>query len=491
VGWEVAEDEAFRRIVARGRYDAGPERDFTVKVEATGLRPGVQYWYRFRSGPEVSPVGRTRTLPAGAVDKAVLAFVCCQHYECGRFNVHRAVAELEELDAVVCLGDYIYEDAALASAYVRRAALTLKRVAEPACETRTLSDYRRRHALYKTDPDLQAAHARAPWICVWDDHETADDCWRGGAKKQASGAAGWSAREAAALRAYYEWMPIREPAAGQAETAINRSFDFGDLFSLIMLESRLMARGRQLDYESLARDGEPDIAALRAKLMDPARQMLGARQEAWLAATLDRSVATGRAWQVVGSQVVMGQVLAPDLRQKLGPLLTDVLVAALPGEKREEAARLVRLTADRLPYNTDAWDGYPAARERVYDAFRRSGARPIVVSGDSHAFWINELNDASSRRVGVELGVSSVTSPGAGDVMPMVDFNGLFEEANPDVRFCHHSARGYVKLTLTRDGMLGELIAVSSVGSRTFDLRTLRKARVRRTPAGMGELEVA
>ena len=495
VEWALAEDAGMRRIVARGVAEASPARDFTVKIDIDRrLRPDTAYWYRFRCGQESSPVGRTRTLPQGNTDEVALAVISCSCFEHGLFNVYAAVAGLERLDAVVHLGDYIYENSQAHSAPRYQAwAERMGRQTRPAGNLITLGDYRTRHALYKTDPDLQAAHARAPWICVWDDHESANDCWVGGAENHHPAADGrWSDRKAAAVRAYYEWMPIREPKPGRAFEAINRSFQFGDLASLIMVESRLIARAHQISYQADAPmrpgpDGaeRPDMAELQARLDDPARQMLGARQEAWLTGELEASVAAGRIWQVLGSQVVMGQVIAPDVKAILGPILSDALISVLPPDHRGSAVSMEDIFAYRMPYNLDAWDGYPAARERVYRALKASGSRPIVVSGDSHAFWANELYDASGEHVAVEIGGTSITSPGICDIVPLLPVNQLIQQANPGtVRFTDHAAKGFILLTLRRDEAVAELMAVSTIESKPFEVTTLKRYRTTPFPDG-------
>jgi alkaline phosphatase D len=495
VRWSVAEDQNFRRIVARGVARAAAVSDFTVKVDVDrGLSPDRPYWYRFDCGGERSRVGMTRTLPKGPADKVVLAVVSCSRFERGLFNAYDAIARLERVDAVVHLGDYIYEECQSRCGGIRQAwAARMGRLVQPEGNLITLADYRTRHRQYKTDPDLQAAHARAPWICAWDDHESANDSWVGGAENHHPKTDGpWSERKVAAMRAYYEWMPIREPLPGKPFEAINRSFQFGDLATLIMMESRLTARAHQISYETDAPrargpDGavRPDMAVLRARLNDPSRQMLGARQEAWLAEEMTASVAAGRTWQVLGSQVVMGEVMAPDARQVLGPALCGAILAALPERQRERARALADIFTTRTPYNLDAWDGYPAARERVYAAMRTVGARPIVVSGDSHAFWANELHDAEQRHVGVEIGGTSVTSSGVCDVVPLLPVNRLIEEANPGrVKFTDHGAKGFILLTLTRQEALAELMAVSTIESKPYDLTCLK--RYRTTPRAEG-----
>jgi alkaline phosphatase D len=487
VHWSLAEDPEFRRVRARGVFDTGAERDFTVKVDVGGLEPGRTYWYRFRLGREISPTGQARTLPDGPTHDVVLVALCCAHFQCGLFNAYDAVAREARVDAVIHLGDYIYEDGENGSAHCKQIGEELGRYMRPANELLTLADYRTRHALYKTDPDLQAAHARAAWICQWDDHETANDCWKDGAEKHNPKTEGsWGARKAAAIKAYYEWMPIREPTPGRPMEAINRAFQFGDLASLIMLETRLVARVHQLSYETDLKfhpgpDGRevPDFADFRRRLNDPSRQVLGAPQEAWLADQLSDSVGAGRTWQVLGSGVVMAPVIAPDVKGILGPALSELVLAALPAEQKERASKMADLFAYGTPYDLDSWDGYPAARERLYDALRTSGARPIVLSGDSHAFWANTLSDQAGRRIGVEFGATSITSPGISDIVPALPVDRMIEAANPGVLFNDQGAKGYVRLTLTHEAALGELVAVSTIRARPYDVRVLKRYRVR------------
>lgn len=487
VRWIVAEDPELLRIVARGVHDTGPERDFTVKVDVAGLEPGRTYFYRFQFGREASATGRARTLPEGPTADVVLVALCCAHYQCGKFNVYEAVSKLPRVDAVIHLGDYIYEDAEDGSAYAKRIGDSLGRYMRPANELLTLDDYRARHALYKTDEDLQAAHACAAWICQWDDHESANDCWQGGAERHDPKTEGpWALRKAAALKAYYEWMPIREPRPGKSMEAAYRTFRFGDLASLMIMETRLVARAHQLYYERdltfhPGPDGKPrpDLASFMARLNDPGRQVLGAPQEAWLEDQLKTSVAAAEPWQVLGSGVVMGRITAPDVERKLGPDLSALVLDVIPAEQRDRAERLANLFSYGIPYDLDDWDGYPAARERLYGLCRGAGSMPIVLSGDSHAFWANELADAERRPVGVEFGATSVTSPGICDVLPLVPVDRFIQDANNDVRFCDNGAKGFVRLTLTHDHALGELMAVSNIRAKPYDLRVLKAYRVK------------
>ncbi len=495
VRWEVATDPDFKTLVAQGRTLTDAGRDWTVKIDATGLKPGTDYHYRFRVLKAGKPVGEgitgaTRTLPQSGVKDVVLAVTSCSLYPNGYFNAYDAIAKLPRVDAVLHLGDYIYEYGGGPKDYGMSSPVAAQRQPDPPHEIVSLSDYRRRHALYKTDPMLQAAHARAPWIVVWDDHETANDSWVGGAENHDpdKGEGDWAARKAAALKAYYEWMPIREPSSGTLPEAAWRRFQFGDVATLLMVETRLTARTEQLTYERdlpKTADGKPDIAAFVAKWKDPSRRMMGEGQEQWLAREVDASVKAGTAWQVLGNQVVMARVAPPNLKATMGDEKFDAMLAALPEYARGRVAGGVAMSAFDIPSNLDAWDGYPVDRQRVYDIFKASQATPIVLAGDSHMFWANELwDDAGSTRVAAEFGATSVTSPGYGDIMPGAPIGEAFVQRNKEVKYAHPSAKGFVLLTLEKGKATGELIAVSTILSTDYTTSVLKTFVV--TPADGG-----
>ena len=492
---EVARDADFADIVAR-RTDlrARAERDFTVKhdLDGQGLEPGTAYFYRFVAAGMVSPVGRVRTLPVGATPDVVMAVVSCQLYPGGLFNAYDAIAGLERLDAVVHLGDYIYEYGAEADDYGMASGRRLGRTPEPPHEIVSLADYRTRHAQYKTDPDLQAAHARAAFICVWDDHEVANDTWRAGAQNHQPATEGdFAVRKAAALRAYYEWMPIREPKAGAMKQAINRAFDFGDLATLAMVETRLTARAEQLSYAdmTLTPQGAPDIAAFEARRHDPSRDLLGDDQRRWLTDTLARSRAAGRPWQVLGNQVVTARVKGPQIDQLMPPEQVAGLLDGLPADIRPQVEASIELFKLGLPFNLDSWDGYPIARERLYAAFQAAGVEPIVLAGDSHAFWVNELHDDAGRRAAVEFGTSSISSPSPADAIGGLPLGLALMAANPqEVKFCDQSSKGFVLLTLERNQATAELRAVSTIMAKPYEARTVKRYRIARTATGLGAL---
>ncbi|WP_312160670.1 alkaline phosphatase D family protein [Phenylobacterium sp.] len=466
-----------------GRGVTGPGRDWTVKVDAAGLDAGRAYSFEFTANGVTSPVGRTATLPAGPTQDAVLAVASCSLYPNGYFNAYGAIAQLPRVDAVLHLGDYIYEYGG-PDTYGMNSAVAGERPHDPNHEIVSLDDYRRRHAQYKSDPQLQAAHARAPWIVVWDDHETANDSFMSGAQNHQPDTEGdWNERKARAIKAYYEWMPIREPANGGA--AINRAFQFGDLLSLFMLETRLTARDQQLSYDRdlPAPGGEAELAAFRTKLNDPSRKMMGAEQEAWLAAGLKDSVQAGRVWQVLGNEVVMARLPIPSLKAQLGEARLAEVMASEGEASRKRLVRMEQLAQLGLPYGLDMWDGYPADRERVYDAIKAAGAHAIVLAGDSHAFWANELYDDAGDRVAAEFGTTGITSPGANDSIKGFSVGELFA-ANKEVVFSDQAAKGFVLLTLTRQEARAELMTVSTIVSKTFETKVLKTFKV--TPEARG-----
>lgn len=474
VEWHVAE-LAGGAAVESGRIDARAARDFTIKPEPTRLKPGREYRYWFEAAGIRSPEGRFRTLPEGAVAELSLAIVSCQLYGGGLFNAYDAIAKLERLDAIVHLGDYIYEYGA--EGYGAEIAAKLGRQVEPAHEIVTLADYRTRHALYKRDPDLQAAHARAAMIAVWDDHETTNDSFREGAQNHQPETEGdWAKRKAAAMQAYFEWMPIRDPAPGRPWEAINRTFHFGDLATLAMVETRLLARSQQAEFKGQT----PDPAAFApvfAERNRPDRELLGENQRAWLEGELAASVKAGRPWQILGNQVVMARVPGPDLEKLLSPEQRAGL-SSLPAATAARVSAAQASYRAGLPFNLDSWDGYPAARERLYDSFRRAGARPLVLSGDSHAFWANALADQQGRPIGVEFGTSSITSPSIGDSLPALPLGPLLEKAGEEVQFCDQRAKGFILLSLTPDRATADYRAVSTILAKPYAVSSLARFAV-------------
>jgi phosphodiesterase/alkaline phosphatase D-like protein len=484
VSWSVARDPAFKTVVKRGVFATGPERDYTVKVDVTGLEPGQVYYYWFRAGRNVSPGGATRTLPAGGVAEFRMAVVSCSNLPFGYFNVYREIATRNDVHAVVHMGDYLYEYGA--SGYGGAIGKELGRNHEPTHEIVTLQDYRTRHAQYKSDPDLQAAHAIAPWFCTWDDHESTNNSYRTGAENHQPETEGdWTTRKAHAVQAYLEWMPVRDPEPGKAREAIWRKFDIGTLATLFLLESRLVGRDVDLTFDEIWRAAPEDwtaaAAALKAKVDDPRRTMLGAEQEAWLAAGLKESVASGRKWQVLGNQVTMAKVKAPDYEKGLAPEQYEKISA---GSKRFWSSAKYG-----FEWNLDAWGGFPAARERLYAAAKSAEARLVTLTGDTHTAWANELHDKDGFRLGVEFGCTSVTSNGAGDSMPFPEINWLMSEANDDVVYYNAFDKGFTVVTLKPDQVEADFIKVSTVRSKDYFASTDARFIARPDVVGVGNLQ--
>lgn len=491
VDWSVWRDGDAAASVASGTVEAGPDRDFTVKVPVSGLQPGVEYRYAFTAGETRSPHGRVRTLPEGPTPDVVLVVASCQLYPGGLFNAWDAVSRLERVDAIIHLGDYIYEYGAGSDDYGMASGTPLGRRPEPAHEIVSLADYRTRHAQYKSDPDLQAAHARAPFICVWDDHEVTNDAWTRGAENHTTASEGdYATRKAAALKAYFEWMPIREPAGGLTPEAIYRSFEFGDLASLLMVETRLLARGEQLRYltDMPVVDGRPDVEAFQAKRNDPTRDLLGDAQRDWIQSTLQASRASGKPWQVIGNQVVMARVQGPDISTMASSTQIAGLLATLPAAVRTQVQQSIELFKLGVPFNLDSWDGYPAGRERLYAAFAEAGVQPIVLAGDSHAFWVDDLRDVAGTRRGVEFGTSAISSPSPGDAVPRIPLGAALMQANDEVVFCDQTAKGYVLLTLTPDQARAELRTVSTLFAKPYEAGVLKTFSVAREANGLGPI---
>ena len=340
---------------------------------------------------------------------------------------------------------------------------------DPRHEIVSLDDYRRRHAQVKADPDMQAAHARAAFICVWDDHEVANDSWIGGAENhQPENEGDWTARKAAAMQAYFEWMPIRDPAKGHTREAIFRSFEFGDLASLAMLETRLIARTKQVEYEGEPGDAEA-YAALLNEIRREDRELLGKDQLAWLQGVLSASVTSGKPWQLIGNQVVMAPVKGPDLERAMGPTGYQTFLGKLPPQWSKPVADAQVAYRAGVPFNLDGWDGYPAARRRLYETFRKSGSTPLVLAGDSHAGWANNLRDDSGRLVALENGCTAISSPSYGSLLP--GFGRFIEQANEHVAYCNQDAKGYTLMTLKPDQARTDFVTVDTIFERRADAR--------------------
>lgn len=485
--WETAADPNFTDMRGKGEAEARAAGDWTVKVVLRDLEPGASYYYRFRIGDVHSPTGRTKTLPAGAVERARFAVISCSNFPFGYFNVYDHISRQRDVDAVIHLGDYIYEYGV--DGYGGETGERLGRPHDPPHELLTLDDYRRRHAQYKSDPSLQAAHAAHPFIAVWDDHETSNNSWKGGAENHDPLTEGdWNVRRRAALQAYYEWMPVREPAPDLPREALFRAYSFGDLLTVTAIETRLMARSKQFEYQDVVptlKTPEDVEKFLTETLWDPSREMLGAEQLKFIGETLRKSVASGQPWRLLANQVTMANVIAPDLN----PHVTEDDIAAL--EKEWPPARaFVKSSALGLPSNFDAWDGYPAARERFYNLVKEAGAEGlIVVTGDTHTWWANDLYARDGAHMGVELGGHSITSPspyrksflgGKG-----AEYALLTNQENKSVRYLSGEDHGYIDLEITRNAAKARYVAVDTIDKRAYNAFEKAAFGIKKTSNGV------
>ncbi len=416
VEWKIAEDTLFYTGLQSGVVITDETMDYTVKVDPTGLTPNTTYYYQFKANNKVSVIGRTRTATSGDCDSLRFAVVSCANYEAGYFNVFRNLKERNDFDAVVCLGDYIYEYES--GGYAPNA--SVNRQWTPENEIVTLLDYRARYSTYRLEDDLRDLHQQFPFIVVWDDHETANDSWMNGAENHQAGEGSFTTRKQAAKQAFFEWLPIRVTGVSD-NYQIFREIKYGDLVDLIMLDTRLHGRDEQAGTSG-------------ATVTAQSRQLLGTDQFTWLGNRLSNS--TSR-WKLLGQQVMM----AP-------------------------------LTVFGAAVNGDQWDGYPAERQRVYNHILTNNITDVVVlTGDIHSSWGNDLpgsnyngsNGAGS--VGVEFVAPSVTSPG-------IDIPGgasAIMLANDHIKYADLSRHGYVMLDVNKERVQGDWYYVNTIDSPSGD----------------------
>ena len=451
VTWEVAADPAFATVVASGARTTGPGRDHTVKVDATGLAPATTYYYRFRLDGALSATGTTRTAPALSAAVARLRFgvVSCSNVPAGHFAAYRYLAERGDLDAVLHLGDYLYE-------YAGDFNGEAVRPHDPPHEILTLADYRRRHAQYKSDQHLQRLHASVPFIATWDDHEVANDAWSGGAENHQPDTEGdYAARKALAHQAYFEWMPVRNEA-----DRIYRRLRFGLLAELSMLDLRSY-RSQQAGIG----DGATD---------DPNRTLTGAEQMTWLENGL---VTSGAQWKLVGNSVMVAPLQLPPLPPELlGPL-----------------AELLGLPREGISINPDQWDGYAVDRRRLLATLADHGVRDTVfLTGDIHSSWANDVPcDAGlyplSPSVATEYVCTSVTSDNIDEILGVpprtasVALENTIRTLNRHVKYVELDSHGASVLEVTPAGAQMDWYYLAN---KADPASTLTWARSFRTRAG-------
>ncbi|MBW3128429.1 alkaline phosphatase D family protein [Hymenobacter profundi] len=466
IRWEVAEDGGFATVKASGNLTATAANDYTVWTDVPALTAYKKYYYRFRNDQTraESVVGETRTLPGnGQASSVKLAVVSCANYQAGLFNVYGAVAE-SDADAVVHLGDYIYEYGA--GGYgTNSSTATLNRAHLPATEILSLSDYRTRYRQYRSDKQLQRVHQLKPFIAVWDDHEVTNDAYTDGAENHQANEGSFAQRKQFAQQVWHEYLPARV----SDKTKIYRRFDLGGLANLLMLDTRLVGRNQQLNLGSyFSSTGAFNSAAFGSAWLNPTRTMLGTEQRSWLTAALAGSTAK---WQVLGSQVLMGKMYIPAELLPLVAQLTSGATPALLTQYATVAAQLLAIkrriaasdpivtAAERarvetvLPYNLDAWDGYPAEREAILGAVG-SGKKLVSLAGDTHNAWHSDLRTSGGTVVGMEFACSSVSSPGFEAFLGSDPATiGAFEQLNTalinDLHYLDASHRGFVEVSFT------------------------------------------
>ena len=420
VEWEIAEDAAFRHGRRHGVAQAKPELGHSVHVDVRGLRADYVYYFRFRAGSQLSPVGRTRTAPAAHSHPRALkfAFASCQDYQAGFYTAYQHLAQ-EDLAFVAFLGDYIYEGTPNPAAARRH---------EGTGEPYSLEQYRNRHAQYKTDPDLQAAHAAFPWIVTFDDHEI-DNNWADEIPQDPDlqSPSQFRARRVAAFQAYYEHMPLRRTSLPQGlDIQVYRRLRFGSLASVHVLDTR--------QYRS-------DQPATLAAALDPALTMTGPEQEEWLVNGLQQA---GSSWNLLANQVMWAQN-----DRKAGP---------------------------EQVFDFDNWDGYRAQRRRLLEFFGSGRVtNPVVLTGDRHCTWVSDLrpdfDDPSTPVVGAEITGTSITSGGNPDVAAFHATYDPIKAESPHWRYIDNQ-RGYVVCDVNRSRMVSSLRLVDTVWAPTATVRT-------------------
>ena len=436
----VATDPALTQVVRSGKFTTGVDVDYTVHVDAKGLQPGTTYYYRFQFKQKFSPIGRTRTLPVGQVDRLRMAVVSCSNFAAGYFNAYRCIAQRSDLDLVIHLGDYIYEYGTGQYGTVRPC--------EPSNEAVSLSDYRTRHAQYKRDPDLQAMQRQHPLVAIWDDHETANNAWQGGAENHQPASEGdWANRVAGALQAYYEWMPVRRQDPSNPRRN-NRRVSVGNLVDLFMLEERLNARSEQVSQSNAAAN-----FSQTGSYLDPARTLLGSEEEQWLIQGLRSS---GARWRVIGQGVMFAQL-------------------KVKGATNAEGGGVF--------LNDDQWDGYQPARDRIFAALcgTDGGAavrNAVILTGDIHSAWAADLTPdpnnpdvasggynprSGAGSVAVEFVATSVTSAGIPD--PDGTLTQLAKSQNPHFKHVDLLHHGYMLLDVTPQRLSTEFWSLATVES--------------------------
>ncbi|WP_158965380.1 alkaline phosphatase [Paraglaciecola sp. L3A3] len=484
VSWQVALDDNFKQIVKSGTKLATANSDFTIKVDVTGLKPGQTYFYRFSLDNFHSLTGRTKTLSQQGMDKLTFAVVSCSNFPFGYFNAYEHIAEDSEIDFVLHLGDFMYEYSQKSWGGVSGQLLNREHL--PANETITLADYRTRHAQYKTDQGSKLMHAAHPLIPTWDDHESTNNPYLHGAQNHQVNEGDWYTRRDASLQAYYEWMPIRDPKKVNDRAKLWRHFQFGNLASLITLETRHTGRSKQVDYS----DHLPNITNqqardkfVREQLHNPAQTILHPEMEEFLSNKLTQSISNQEPWRLIGNQIPMAKINMPDITDHV-----DISHPNFSKKTKAKVAKAQQMGNWKLPISLDTWNGYAAAREKFYNQCMNVKADDLLVfTGDSHCFWANQLHTQQGKNMGFEIGTTSVTSPGSFDYFAEYarTFDALLSEQNAEVLWADCEHRGYVKTTLTKTQAKIDYIAMQTVTKRSTASFLQKSMTIQRTKQGL------
>jgi len=479
---DVAKDKDFNNVVASQSVQVDSNSDNTVHVDVSNLTSNTKYYYRFRSETTgaTSVVGETKTLPAaGQVTEVKLAVVSCANFQSGLFNVYGAVAE-SDADFVVHLGDYIYEYQA--GGYGTNLTTgTLKREHKPAGEIIKIEDYRQRYRQYRSDEQLQKAHQLKPFICVWDDHEVANDAYKDGAENHQANEGDFNTRKMSAIQVWHEYLPARVTDNAK----IYRSFEIAGLVNLMMLDTRIIGRDKQLSYADYLTQTGLNANAFAQAWQNPGRTILGTEQKTWLTQKLTTSTAK---WQVLGNQVLMGKMYMPaELLLLVAQIADGNATPALLTQFNTLILQLVTIKthilqgdpsvtpADRarvdtvLPYNLDSWDGYPAEREAVYAA--ANGKKLISLAGDTHNAWYSDLTVNGGAKAGVEFATASVSSPGfeaifGSNPATVAGFEQAISLLVNDLQYLDAAQRGYVMASFTATQAKAEWRYISTLATK-------------------------
>ncbi|MEO1030846.1 MAG: alkaline phosphatase D family protein [Bacteroidota bacterium] len=475
--WQISTDSSFNTILRSGTITTDPSRDNTIAVELTELDADLKLYYRFINEEDeaVSVIGETITLSENA-SSLKLAVCSCSNYQAGLFTVYDAMAN-SEADIIVHLGDYFYEYGAGGYGATAENAF-LNRLHVPSGEILSLDDYRTRYKQYRQDSSLQLAHQKKPFICVWDDHEVANDAYRDGAENHDEATEGsFEVRKQNALQAYSEFLPFTRQDESN-NSLIYRSFNIGNLVNLFMLDTRIIGRDKQLDINSYFTASGFDLVSFQTDLGDPNRTLLGTAQRDWL---IGQIAGSNTQWNVLGQQVLMGQMFIPiEVLTSFGTpdfnqILTELVEIKLrvinndPTLTPEEIARVTTV----IPYNLDAWDGYPVERETIYNAL--NGKKIVTLAGDTHNAWSNTLRSQDSTEVGIELATAGVSSPGfeafiGTDPAAIAAFEQALVILIDGLSYFDASRRGFLMTTFTSSEVTSEWMFVSTILSNNYSL---------------------